>query len=55
MAHSSFDIVCEIIPDLATENLEKSLSGAVFEQEKEDNETKSVPGDMKKKKKKKND
>ena len=39
--------VFEIIQDGASEGLKKSLVGAVFEQEKEETETKSVPGDLK--------
>ena len=38
MAHS-FENVCEIIPDWPSEGLEKSLAGAVYEQEKEETET----------------
>ena len=33
MVHS-FENVCEIIPDRASEGLEKSLVGAVYEEEK---------------------
>ena len=34
------------IPDWASEDLDKSFVGAVYEQEKEETETKSVPGDL---------
>ena len=46
MAHS-FKNVCEIIPDWASKCLDKSLVGAAYEQEKEETERKSVPGDLK--------
>ena len=36
MVHS-FENVCEIIPDRASEGLEKSLVGAVYEEEKRRN------------------
>ena len=42
----SFENVCEIIQDGASEGLEKSL-GAVYDQEKEESETKCVPGNLK--------
>ena len=43
LAHS-FENVCEII--LESEGIEKSLTGAVYEQEKEETETKRVSGDL---------
>ena len=46
MAHS-FENVCEIIPDWASKGLEKRLVRAAYEQEKEETETKHVPGDLK--------
>ena len=39
--------VCEIIPNWESEGLEESLLEAVYEQEKEETETKSVPGHLK--------
>ena len=48
MVHS-FENVCEIIPDRAREGLEKSLVGAVYEEEKKKKlRRKSNPGDLKK-------
>ena len=46
MAHS-FENVCKIIPG-ASKGLKKCLAGAVYEQEKDETETNSVPGDLKK-------
>ena len=46
MPHS-FENVCEIIRDWASEGLETNLVGTVYEQEKEETETNSVPGDLK--------
>ena len=46
MAHS-FKNACEIIRESASEGLEKSLVGAAYEQEKEETDTKSAPGDLK--------
>ena len=44
----NFENDFEISPDRASEGLKKSLVGAVYEQEKEETKTKSVPGDLKK-------
>ena len=44
---NSFENVCELIPDWASKGLEKSLVGAVYEQEKEKTETNSVSSDFK--------
>ena len=46
MAHS-FENVCEIILDWASEGLKKSLVEAIYQQEKEETKTESVPGDLK--------
>ena len=42
-----FENVCKIIPDWASEGFENTLEGAVYNQEKEETETKSVPGNLK--------
>ena len=45
---NSFENVCKIIPDWASKRLKKkNLVGAVYEQEKQETEEKSVPGDVK--------